>query len=174
MSDSGLEKRFEGLIEEHSDMVTRICILMLGNMIDAQDAYLSSFEKLFIALKKGREPEDIKRWLAKVAYNECRSMLRFMFRHKTQSLEDIKVPFKRQEELEFIELLYTLNAKYRNVLYLYYNEGYTTAEIAAMTSQREGTVRSQLKRARDKLRAAAEKIDKKGECSDETLNEADR
>ena len=38
------------------------------------------------------------------------------------------------------------------MIHLYYYEGYQTAEIAAMTGQREGTVRSRLSRARDKLR----------------------
>ena len=41
---------------------------------------------------------------------------------------------------------------FRSVIHLYYYEGYQTAEIAAMTGQREGTVRSRLSRARDKLR----------------------
>ena len=38
------------------------------------------------------------------------------------------------------------------MLHLYYYEGYQTAEIAAMTGWREGTVRSRLARARDRLR----------------------
>ena len=38
------------------------------------------------------------------------------------------------------------------MVHLYYYEGYQTAEIAAMTGQREGTVRSRLSRARAKLR----------------------
>ena len=40
----------------------------------------------------------------------------------------------------------------RAVIHLYYYEGYQTAEIAAMTGQREGTVRSRLSRARARLR----------------------
>lgn len=161
-----MNKAFEVAIDEHSDMVTRICILMLADTIDAQDAYLACFEKLFISLKKGKEIEDTGRWLARVAYNECKSMLRWSARHRVVSLDDLLEPFKKQEELEFMEMLFGLPEKQRNVLYLYYNEGYTTKEIAEITGQREGTVRSQLKRARDRLKAANEN-EKKGDKADE-------
>ena len=38
------------------------------------------------------------------------------------------------------------------MLHLYYYEGYQTAEIAALTGLREGSVRSRLTRARARLR----------------------
>lgn len=38
------------------------------------------------------------------------------------------------------------------MLHLYYYEGYQTAEIAALTGLREGSVRSRLTRARTRLR----------------------
>ena len=44
----------------------------------------------------------------------------------------------------------------RAVLHLYYYEGYDTGEIARLTGQAEGTVRSRLSRARRKLRALLE------------------
>lgn len=162
-NENDIYELFDSAVDEYSDMVTRICVLMLGNMIDAQDAYLSAFEKLFITLKKGRRPDDIKKWLAKVAYNECKSVLRFMLRHRQVSMPDVTEPFKKQEELELVELLFTLPENYRNMLYLYYNEGYTVAEIARITGKRENTVRSTLKRARDKLRGAYEEYEGKGE-----------
>ena len=51
-----------------------------------------------------------------------------------------------------LEVIQSLPPKDRAALHLYYYEGYQTAEIAAMTGWREGTVRSRLARARDKLR----------------------
>ena len=69
LSDVEINDLFKSCIDEHSDMVTRICMLMLGNMIDAQDAYLAVFEKLYIQLKKS-PPDEADKWLARVAYNE--------------------------------------------------------------------------------------------------------
>ncbi|MBR1750136.1 MAG: sigma-70 family RNA polymerase sigma factor [Ruminococcus sp.] len=163
LNDKEINEYFTKCIDEYSDMITRICMLMLGNMIDAQDAYLAVFEKLFIRLKKD-PPEEADKWLAKVAYNECNSMLRFKRRHRFLSLDDISEPFKNDEDIAFMELVFSLPEKYRNVLYLYYNKGYSTAEIAAITGKRENTVRTQLKRARDKLkRVLDERNDERSE-----------
>ena len=158
MSDVEINDLFKSCIDEHSDMVTRICMLMLGNMIDAQDAYLAVFEKLYIQLKK-KPPDEADKWLARVAYNECNSMLRFRRRHRMISLDDITEPFKEEEDIRYIELVFSLPEKYGNLLYLYYNERYTTSEIAKMTGRREATVRTQLKRARERLKRILEEND---------------
>lgn len=42
------------------------------------------------------------------------------------------------------------------MIHLFYYEGYSTAEIAAMTGEKEGTVRSRMSRARGKLRTLLE------------------
>ena len=51
-----------------------------------------------------------------------------------------------------LEELFALPPADRAVLHLYYYEGYTTDEIARITGQRPGTVRTRLSRAREKLR----------------------
>ena len=45
----------------------------------------------------------------------------------------------------------TLPFKYRNVIYLYYYEGFSTDEISEITGTKPSSVRSQLKRGREKL-----------------------
>ena len=52
--------------------------------------------------------------------------------------------------------IYALPPKDRAAIHLFYYEGYQTAEIAAMTGEAEGTVRSRLSRARKKLRKLLE------------------
>ena len=56
------------------------------------------------------------------------------------------------EEGTLLEAMQALPARDRAVLHLYYYEGYQTAEIAALTGLREGSVRSRLTRARTRLR----------------------
>ena len=45
-----------------------------------------------------------------------------------------------------------LPARYREAVHLFYCEGYSTAEIARILSEKEATVRSHLSRGREKLR----------------------
>ena len=48
------------------------------------------------------------------------------------------------------------NRLYRAAIHLFYYEGYSTEEIARITGQRPGTVRSRLFRARQKLKTLLE------------------
>ena len=61
-------------------------------------------------------------------------------------------PAAAPEEGTLLEAMQALPARDRAVLHLYYYEGYQTAEIAALTGLREGSVRSRLTRARTRLR----------------------
>ena len=56
------------------------------------------------------------------------------------------------EPSPILSAVQALPAKYSAVIHLYYYEGYQTAEIAALTGLREGSVRSRLTRARTRLR----------------------
>jgi RNA polymerase sigma factor (sigma-70 family) len=56
------------------------------------------------------------------------------------------------------DIVNRLAVKYREVIHLFYYEGYSTAEIAGLLHKNESTVRSLLHRAREKL-----KVDLKGD-----------
>ena len=60
-----------------------------------------------------------------------------------------------EDESEVLQGMMSLPEKYRSVLHLYYYEEYTTKEIAGILNKKEATVRSLLKRGREKL---AEKL----------------
>ena len=66
------------------------------------------------------------------------------------------IPTPGPEEREELEELFALPPEDREVLHLFYYEGYSTREIAKITGVREGTVRSRLSRARGKLKALLE------------------
>ena len=57
-------------------------------------------------------------------------------------------------DLSFVwEAVKDLPVKYREVIHLFYYEGLSTAQIAAILEQKESTVRSHLMRGREKLRS---------------------
>ena len=62
------------------------------------------------------------------------------------------VPAPQPEEVQALEAVLALAPKERAAIHLFYYEGYRTAEIARITGEAEGTVRSRLSRARGKLR----------------------
>ena len=146
---------YEALLEEYSDTVTRLCIMHTGNMSDAEDCYQNVFFKLYKQLKKGSIPNP-KAWLLRVTVNECRSLWRYRLRRNTLSLDDISELPAKAEDSELWQLVCGLPPKYRDVIYLYYYEELTAEEIAEITKSKPATVRSQLKRGREKLKGMLE------------------
>ena len=154
--ENELEKRYEMLVKEYSDMVTRLTLVHTGNFSDAEDCYQTVFFKLFKALQGNKAPPNPKAWLLKVTVNECRSLLRYRLGRSTVSLEEITVLSNDKRDHEMLDLIYRLSPKNRDAIYLYYYEGLSIQEIAAVTKTKENTVKSQLKRGREKLKELLE------------------
>jgi RNA polymerase sigma-70 factor (ECF subfamily) len=57
------------------------------------------------------------------------------------------------EHRDLFDTVMELPTKYRVALYLFYYEGYTTAQIAQALSTSEATVRTHLTRGRQKLKS---------------------
>ena len=98
--------------------------------------------------------EHEKAWLIRVTLNACKDLKRKLFRHSTVPLEVLSeeaasvVP----EQMEILETVLSLPAKYKDVIYLHYYEGYTAKEIGTMLHKKENTVYSLLSRGRELLK----------------------
>ena len=143
--------RLEEVIAAYENTLYRAALAVLGDAHEAEDAVQDAFLRY---LEKAPDFPDTAReraWLLKVTVNGCKSRLRSPWRRRTAPLLDT-YPAADREERELLEAVQALPPRDRAVIHLYYYEGYQTAEIAAMTGQRAGTVRARLFRAREKLR----------------------
>ena len=145
-----LEENFEDIFNEYSDMITRICILNLRNNQDAKDCFQNVFLKLFQTDKTFENNELLKAWLIKVALNECHSYQRKFYK-RTINIDDVIVGQEDQTLILLPEVL-KLPRKQRNILYLYYYEGYKIHELVKLLNMKENTVKSHLKRGRETLK----------------------
>ena len=142
----------EEFVRRHENRIFRIAIAITGNKTDAEDV----MQDIFLKVIEGKNPpfqsaEHETAWLTRVTVNQCRSRLRSHWRKKSEPLLDI-YPAQDKEQQDLLETVIALPAKYRIVIYLFYYEGYSTKEIAAITKRKESTVRSNLTRARHMLR----------------------
>lgn len=142
--------RLEALIHTHQNTLYRAALAILGDAHEAQDAVQDAFLRCLEKDPAFESPAHARAWLLRVTVNGCKSRLRSPWRRRTAPLLDA-YPAAAPEEQSLMETIMALPARDRTVLHLYYYEGYQTAEIAAMTGWREGTVRSRLSRARAKL-----------------------
>ena len=139
------------LAEQYAGMLYRLAYARTGSRADAEDVMQEVFVRLLRARPEFRDEEHAKAWLLRVTVNGCKSRLRAPWRRRTAPLLDA-YPAAAPEEGTLLEAMQALPARDRAVLHLYYYEGYQTAEIAALTGLREGSVRSRLTRARTRLR----------------------
>lgn len=144
------KERYEEVVYRYSDMVTRIAVMNVKNYDDAKDCYQNVFMKLYCYNKKFESEEHLKAWLIRVTINECKDYQKQFWKRKI----DIDKLILGQEDQRLIILPIVMNmpSKYRNVLYLYYYEGYSTNEIASILKENHNTIKSQLIRGRKLLK----------------------
>lgn len=95
----------------------------------------------------------------KTNINSCVMVpLRALGYRQADQLEETLVAQER-EDLSYVwDAVKALPVPYREAIHLFYYEGYSTAQIARILDQKESTVRSRLKRGREKLKPLLEEV----------------
>lgn len=144
--------RLETMVLQYENTLYRAALAVLADPEEARDAVQDAFLALLTKAPDFQSPGHEKAWLLRVTVNGCKDRLRARNRHPLLPLLDT-YPAASPEEETAAQAVLSLPPKERAAVHLFYYEGYQTAEIAALTGEREGTVRSRLSRARAKLRA---------------------
>lgn len=134
-----------------------IAMIYLRNIHDAQDAVQNVFIKLLEHPKFFEDEEQEKAWFITVTQNYCKDILKSSWKRKIDLGE---IPDMANEEKEIYDVMtdmMKLPAKYREVLYLYYYEGYSVKDMSEMLDRKESTLQTQLATARKKLKVELEK-----------------
>ncbi len=138
------------------DRVYRICYLRLQNKAEAEDAAQNVFLRYLRSPKPFRDTEHEKAYFIVCARNESCSAAKSYWRTHRVPLDDVPERAEEDHVPGEPELILALPPKYRDVLYLYYCENYSTKEIARILRRPESTVRSQLARGRAQLKVDLE------------------
>jgi RNA polymerase sigma-70 factor (ECF subfamily) len=157
---------FEALMQQHQRLVLVTALRLLGNMEDAKDVSQEVFLRLYRNLRKVEAENNYQAWLYRVTVNLCYDAGRK--RKPAVSMEDVPDPVSaaadpqqslsaadRQRVLQLS--LRALSAKERTALVLRDLEGLSTGEVARTLGSSEATVRSQISKARLKMRDFVER-----------------
>ena len=142
----------ETIVGEYGDMLFRICLVMLCNEQDAQDAVQDTLCRYIEHGQAFRDTEHEKAWLIKVAVNRCRDVYRRRMRHPVVRLEEVSAYCELPEQSEVLSELMKLPEQQKTAIYLYYIEGYKTEEIAGMLGITVNAVKKRMQRGRKNLR----------------------
>ena len=147
------DKDIEDIYRRYVDMLYRVAYSFMKNSADAEDMVQETFIRLLRSGTSFASEQHEKAWLIVTVSNLCRSALRSPWQRRT-GLDDMAEPPAAADATpdETLEAVLALPEDYKLPVYLFYYEGYPTAEIARMLGVAPATVRSRLNRARKKLK----------------------
>lgn len=146
----------EEMVIRYSNMLFKICLVILGNEQDAQDAVQDTFYRYLYTKPEFSDEEHKKAWLIRVSVNISKDMRRFQQRHPKISIEQLGDYYESPKDGEILEELMRLPYKLKVVIYLHYIEGYQVKEIASMLNISQDAVKKRLQRGRKQLKLLCE------------------
>lgn len=147
-----MRRNADQIFEKYCKLLYKISVIMLCNEQDAYDALQETFLKYLNIKIDFRDENHEKAWLTRVNINICKNMLRFRKMHPTVEYETLALHYHEPEETGIMDILMALNARDKEVLILYYIEGYSCREIAEMLKFTESAIKKKLERARKRLK----------------------
>lgn len=166
-AQAGDGEAFGVLFEQHKKRVYSLCLLMTGDVADAEDLTQDAFIQVFRKLGTFRGDSAFSTWLYRVAVNTVLMSLRRR-KPKQVSLDEpvcidhsmVPRDFGRNDpelsgtvdRIALIRAIKELPEGYRRIFILHEVEGYQHHEIAAMLRCSVGNSKSQLHKAKLKIR----------------------
>lgn len=142
----------EQALDHYGNAILRLAYSYLHNMSDAEDILQDTLIKYMQTAPAFVNEAHEKAWLLRVAANLSKNKIVYNKIRETDELEETLISQER-EDLSFVwEAVKQLPDKYREVIHLYYQEGYQTKELSKILNRKESSVRSDLKRGREKLK----------------------
>lgn len=141
------------IYDRQVDTVYRVCFAYMKNAPEAEDMTQETFLRLMSSGKPFTDLRHEKAWCIITASNLCKDTLKKWWR-RNEDIDDYAnlIPDAPKTGSEVLDAVLALPGDYKDVVYMFYYEGYTTAEIAKYISCPESTVRSRLSRARKQLK----------------------
>ena len=140
------------LLGAYGNSMLRLAYSYLHNTDDAEDVVQDTLMQYLKTTPDFDNPAHEKAWCLQVAGNIAKNKIKYNKVRDADELNEELVAEER-EDLSFVwSAVKALPEKYREVIHLFYHEGYATAEIARILGRNEATVRSHLARGREQLK----------------------
>ena len=147
------------LYEENYTLLLGVCHRYSSNQDDALDILHEGFIKILNNIHKYQPGTSLIAWMRRIMINTAIDYYRMQTRRRTEDLETaFEVHTSEPDALskltvqEIIRCIQQLSPAYRSVFNLYVVEGFSHKEIADMLDITESTSRSNLVKARSKLK----------------------
>ena len=140
-------------LDTYGNAILRCAYSYLHNMADAEEILQDTLLKLLTAAPVFESEAHKKAWLLRVAANLSKNRIDYNALRVTDELDET-LAAEGREDLSFVwDAVKNLPVQFREVIHLHYYEGYSTEEISKILGRNPATVRSDLRRGREKLKA---------------------
>jgi RNA polymerase sigma factor (sigma-70 family) len=166
--DQQSTERLEGVFSRHQDELLGMLYYLLGNIEDARDALQETFIKCWRNRQGVAEIRNLRAWVFRIAVNAGRDLRSTAWRRRRKPLDNGEATVvahdhgpeadaTRREQLALIrQALLGLRPEEQEVFLLRQNGAMTYDQIAQSINIPIGTVKTRMRLALTKLRAALE------------------
>ncbi|RXI98603.1 sigma-70 family RNA polymerase sigma factor [Anaerobacillus alkaliphilus] len=153
----------EQLMTQYGEEIKRLIYTYTKNWAQADDLTQDVFVQIYMKLDQFTGKSAIRTWIYSIAINRCKDFKK-SWHFKNMQLFEKVISFtkadNRTPEVEAIQKdddnflmdkVMSLPIKYREVILLFYYKEFSVEEISVVTGINQGTVKTRLKRAREKL-----------------------
>lgn len=145
-------EKAEYYLNEYGDSMLRMAYSYLHNYSDSEEIIQDAIIKILSSSASFENKAHEKSYLLTIVANLSKNRIKYNKLREVDELSEELVAGE-ENELSFVwDAVKGLPEKYREVIHLFYYEGYSTAEIADIIGANENTVRSNLSRARLQLK----------------------
>lgn len=148
------DAEFEAFYERHWKYVYKLCFTYMKSASDAEDCAEDVFVKVLTGEITFDDEIHERKWLTVAAINLCKDRLKGWKRKAVMPIDDepeLAAP-EQEDRSDVLEAVQSLPVKYKDVIWLYYYEGYQTDEIAEILGRPPSTIRNQMRDARKLLK----------------------
>ena len=147
-----VNQKAEYFFNSFGNSILRLAYSYLHNMEDSEEVLQETLIKYIKSAPRFENDKHAKVWLMRVAANISKNRIEYNRHRQTDELNNELIAEER-EDLSFVwEAVKSLKPKQREVIHLFYQEGYSSKEIAKLLGRNESSIRSDLKRGREALK----------------------
>ena len=172
LQSGAVEPAFQLTLARYQDKVYRLCCALLRDPSAAEDAAQESLVRIWKAIGGYDGRASLSTWIYTITRNRCLSAIER--RRELASLSDDAIAAEAEAQAQTLgaaddepqqgaallrELVDLLPERYRRTLTLFYYQDRSVSEVARMLAMPEGTVKTNLSRARAAL---AEQLRRRG------------
>lgn len=154
--DEDLSTEVEVLFDEHWVTAWRAAYAVTGRTDLADDAAQDAFLNAIRSLSKYDRSRPFAPWIAKIAVNRARDLLRAERRRNLTSLDEATEAPTKARVTGLLATVAALPPEQREVVVLHHVLGFKLSEVANIVGAPEGTVNSRLGRAVAQVRQTEE------------------